>query len=191
MVAELIRALGWPLGPRQAEALMAAVTSDTGWFHFANTDGRCLRLAADWLEAGVRPDTLYARLYQNARPEQLALVARVIGSLQLHRGGVLGVMTIRQGDWAATGARPEETENLVNEALRVGQVETAILLVENGAEVRVNLRSREAIDVSAIARQFGGGGHRRAAGLRSNEDLDVLKERIVQACSRALEQAGL
>ncbi|MCY2923864.1 MAG: DHHA1 domain-containing protein [Planctomycetota bacterium] len=65
-------------------------------------------------------------------------------------------------------------------------------MVENGgAQVRVNLRSRDAVDVAAVARGFGGGGHRRAAGLRSDEPIDALKERLVGACEAALAQAGL
>ncbi len=192
MVAQLLAALDWPVGPVQAEALLAAVTSDTGWFRFANTNPAALRLAADWVAMGVRPDELYARLYQTARPQQLALVARMLGTLELYHNDKLAVMTIRRADFAATGARGDETENLVNEALRIGSVETAALLVENqGPLVRVNLRSREAVDVAALAREFGGGGHRRAAGLRSSEPIDALKKRLVEACEAALAQAGL
>ncbi|MEI7836398.1 MAG: DHH family phosphoesterase [Planctomycetota bacterium] len=192
MVAQLLAALDWPVGPVQAEALLAAVTSDTGWFRFANTNPAALHLAADWVAMGVRPDELYARLYQTARPQQLALVARMLGTLELYHNDKLAVMTIRRADFAATGARGDETENLVNEALRIGSVETAALLVENqGPLVRVNLRSREAVDVAALAREFGGGGHRRAAGLRSSEPIDALKKRLVEACEAALAQAGL
>lgn len=192
MVAQLLAALEWPVGPVEAEALLAAVTSDTGWFRFANTNPAALRLAADWVAMGVRPDELYARLYQTARPQQLALVARMLGTLELYHNDKLAVMTIRRADFAATGARGDETENLVNEALRIGSVETVALLVENeGPLVRVNLRSREAVDVAALAREFGGGGHRRAAGLRSSEPIDALKKRLVEACEATLAQAGL
>ncbi|MCY2923865.1 MAG: hypothetical protein NT031_00220, partial [Planctomycetota bacterium] len=124
MVAQLLAALEWPVGPVEAEALLAAVTSDTGWFRFANTDPGALRLAAEWVAMGIRPDALYARLYQTARPQQLALVARMLATLELHHTDKLAVMTIRQADFAATGARADETENLVNEALRIGSVES-------------------------------------------------------------------
>lgn len=192
MVAKLLKALAWPVGPVQGEALLAAVTSDTGWFRFANTNPEALRLAADWVAMGVRPDALYAKLFQTSRPQQLALMTRMLGTLELYHNDALAAMTIRQADFAATGARSDETENLVNEALRIGSVETVILLVENGAGmVRVNLRSRQAVDVAAVARQFGGGGHVRAAGLRSSEPLDALKGRLVAICETALEQAGL
>ena len=86
-------------------------------------------------------------------------------------------------------ALPEETENLVNEALRIGRVETAILLVENEQKVRVSLRSRDAVDVSAVAAQFGGGGHRRAAGIRTDESIDAFKAKLIEACSAKLAGA--
>ena len=99
-------------------------------------------------------------------------------------------MTIRRGDFQETGARLDETENLVNEALRMGTVETAVLLVEMPDVVRVSLRSRDAVDVSAVAARFGGGGHARAAGFRTPDDIDDVKRRLVDACRRALSAPG-
>jgi len=187
LVAELLERLGWPLPQRAAEALFIAITSDTGWFRFANTDPRCLRVAARLLEAPLRPDVLYMRMYQSDRPERLRLLGRLLDSLELHCGGRLAVMALRRGDFAATGALPSETENLVNEALRIGQVDSAVLLVEGAdGQVRVSLRSRDAVDVAAVARLFGGGGHVRAAGLRLDEDIDRLKDRLIAAFAKVL-----
>ena len=74
------------------------------------------------------------------------------------------------------------TDNLVNEALRIGCVEEAILLTESGSTVRASLRSRDDVDVSQLARQFGGGGHARAAGFRSETPIDKLKQQIIRTC---------
>jgi len=186
MVAELLDALGWPIGPAAAEALVAAIATDTGWLQFANTDGRCLRTVARLVDAGVRTDKLYRKIYQTDRRERLALIGRVLAGLELHCDGRLAAMTIRKADFAATGARADETENLVNESLRLAGVETAILLVENSDCVRVSLRSRDEVDVAAVARSFGGGGHPRAAGLRLDRDLDTLKHQLIAACTEAL-----
>jgi phosphoesterase RecJ-like protein len=191
MVVELIDAVDWAIDARAAEALLVAMTSDTGWFRFANTDGRCLRAAGRLFDAGVRADVLYRRLYQSDRPERLRLMARVLAGLELHCGGRLAVMALRRRDLAETGARPDETENLVNEALRIGSVESAVILIESpeNDEVRVSLRSRNAVDVAAVARCFGGGGHARAAGLRVSVDLDELKRRLVDAFAERLGEA--
>lgn len=181
MTAELLDVLGWPLSQPAAEALATAVTSDTGWLRFANTDPRCLRVMADLLEAGVRPDRLYAKLFQCDRPQRLALVGRMLATMELHYGDRLAVMAIRKSDFAATGAQPEETENLVNEALRIGSVESAVLMVEHGDLLRVSLRSRDRVDVAAVARIFGGGGHARAAGVRVSESIETFKAKLVAA----------
>ena len=190
MITELIEALGWPIDLTVAEALMTAISTDTGWFRFANTDARTLHAAADLVDAGLRPDRLYRKLYQTGRPQRLKLMQRMLQSLELHCDGRLAAMTIRQADFQATGARADETENLVNQALELASVDTAILLVENTTCVRVSLRSRDAVNVADVARQFGGGGHQRAAGLRASDDIDTLKAKLISACTAALSRDG-
>ncbi|MBS3734215.1 MAG: DHH family phosphoesterase [Phycisphaerae bacterium] len=189
MVSELLDALDWPVDLHTAVALTTAVTTDTGWLRYANTDGRALRAVSRWLDQGVRPDELFREIYQSDRPERIALLARTLAGLRLYAGGRLAVMVIRDADFAATGARADETENFVNEAMRLGSVDTAVTLVENGACVRVSLRSRGAIDVSEIAQRFGGGGHSRAAGLRQHDPIDQLASQLIEACTTALDDA--
>jgi len=190
MVAELIDALGWTLSPPTAEALLTAITSDTGWFQFANTDARCLRAAARMLDCGLRADHLYRRLFQSDRPERLRLAARMLASLELRCGGRLAVMSLAAGDFAVCGARLDETENLVNEALRIGGVEVAVLVVENPGFIRASLRSRDAVDVARLAQRLGGGGHARAAGVRLTDSLEAARTRVVAAVERELSGGG-
>ena len=184
MVGEVIDALKWPMDATIAEALLAAVLTDTGWLRFANTDGRCLHAVAHWTDMGVRPDILYRKIYQSDRPQRLVLMVRLLQSMEFHFDSQLAVMVLRSGDFDETGALRSETENMVNEALRIGTVESAILLVEDRDRVRVSLRSRDQVDVAALAGQFGGGGHRRAAGLRSAMQIDDLKAKLIAAWSR-------
>ena len=190
MVVELLDALGWPVTPPAAEALLTAIATDTGWFRFANTDGRCLRAAARLIDSGVAPAALYDRVYQSDRPERLRLMTRALESLELRAGGAVAAMVLRRSDFAETRARPDETENIVNEAMRLACVEAAILLAENPDCVRVSLRSRGRVDVSQVARRFGGGGHARAAGLRSDQPLDELKQQLIDACGEAFHGAA-
>ena len=189
MVQEVIEALAWPIDTFVATALLTAITTDTGWLKFANTDARCLRAAAKLLETPIRTDKLYRRLYQTDRPERLRLMQRMLETLELHCDGQLAVMTIRRGDFEITGARADETENLVNEALRLGSVEAAVILIENADCIRASLRSRDSVNVAEIASRFGGGGHRRSAGLRAKEDIDTLKGQLTTACAEAIEAA--
>ncbi len=190
MVGELLEALDWPVDYETAAALTTAVTTDTGWLRYANTDARALRAVAKWFDKGVRPDELFREIYQTDRPERVRLLARVLAGMRLCADGRLAVMCVRAEDFEATGARPDETENFVNEAMRIGPVETSMTLVQNEDCVRVSLRSRGAVDVSAIAKRFGGGGHTRAAGLRRDGPIDDLAEALVAACTEALSAAG-
>lgn len=189
MVGEVIEALGWPMDAVIAESLLAAVLTDTGWLRFANTDGRCLRAVAHWTDLGVRPDILYRKIYQSDRPQRFALMVRLLESMEFHFDSQLAVMVLRSVDFEETGALRSETENMVNEALRVGTVESAILLVEDSDEVRASLRSRDRIDVAKLASEFGGGGHRRAAGLRNSLPVDELKAKLIEAWGRAFRTA--
>jgi len=187
MVYELLAMLGWEITADIAEALAAAITTDTGWLRFANTDARALRTVASLLEAGVRLDELYRRIYQTDRPHRLRLMVRMLEELELYCDDRLAVMTIRKEDFEQTGARPDETENLINEAFRMDSVLAAVLLVEYSECVRVSLRSRDVVNVAAIAEAFGGGGHKRAAGFRATEDVDALKTRIIAAFSEVMD----
>lgn len=189
LVTELLTALGWAVDRQTADALAVGMLTDTGWLRFSNTDPRCLRAVADLVAKGVRPDVLYQRIYQNDRPERLALQARVLGSLELHAEGRVAAMAVRLDDFAATGARGEETENMINEALRLATVEVALMFTQNAEGTRVSLRSRQVVDVAKVAEGFGGGGHPRAAGLRLDEGVDAAKDRIIRACCQALDHA--
>lgn len=193
MTLELLDALDWPMDDLSNLALATAVVSDTGWLRFSNTDNRCLQAMARLVQRGVKTDELYRRIYECDRPERLRLLQRILASLELHCDGRLAVMAIRKKDFAETGARPDETENFVNEAMRLADVEVAILLTEppegapNDENIRVSLRSRAKVDVAKLAKQFGGGGHARAAGLRENTNLDDLKARLIQVATKAIE----
>jgi len=186
MVAEALDVLAWPVDELAAEALATGILADTGWLRFQNTDARCLRMLARLIDAGVRPDKLYRRLYQNDRPERLALLARALSSVELHCGGKLAVMTIRLGDFVDTGAEADETENMANEMLSVRGVELAVSMIEQGDFVRASLRSRGSVDVARLAKRFGGGGHSLAAGCRQSGDLGHFKARLIAACKEAI-----
>jgi phosphoesterase RecJ-like protein len=186
MVQEILDGLGWPIEAPEALALAAAIASDTGWMRFSNTDARCLRAMARLLELDVQPDELYDRIFQADRPHRLRLMERMLSRLELYCDDQLAVMSITREDFEHTGAREDETENLINEAMRLASVEAAVLLVENPERLRVSLRSRGKVNVAKVAAKFGGGGHARAAGLKSEEDLDELKQRLITAIAEAL-----
>jgi phosphoesterase RecJ-like protein len=179
LVLELLDVLDWPVDQALAEMLAVAILTDTGWLRFSNTDARILSAMARLVAAGVTLDTIYQQIYQQERPQRLALKQRCLDSLEWHAGGTVAVMTLREADFAETGATSDETEGLVNEPFVVGEAEASILLVEAPGQTRVSLRSRGGVDVAALARQFGGGGHVRAAGIKTPEPLDAFRDTIL------------
>ncbi len=191
MVVDLLGELRWPITPALAEPLMTAIVTDTGWLHYSNTDARTLHCVARLIEAGMKPDMLYGRLYQCDRPQRVRLLAAALDSLQLHADDRLAMLTLTLEDFTRTGASQDETEDFASEPLRIGTVELAITLIEQGGgEIRANLRSRGVVDVAAMARLFGGGGHARAAGFRSKESMATLKSRLLELGQTALAATG-
>ncbi len=181
--------------PATAEALLAGMASDTGWFRYPSVDARTFTAAARLLDAGARPDVLYARLYASFRTARLRLAALAMGTLELLAGERLAVTSLTQDMFRQAGAEPGDSEDLVNEPLSAEGVVASIMLVEQpDGRVRVNVRSKSPevagcdIDVSAVARGFGGGGHRRAAGATVPGPLDAARKSVVTAMLATLPE---
>jgi len=184
----------WKIDTRTAEALFVGIATDTGWFRHSNTDARSLNVAAELVNMGVKPFAMFDELFQHESAGRFRLRAAVQHRLELLAGGKLAVLTLPQSLFAETGAVLSDTEDLVNDPLRIDTTIVSVMLVEqdNGL-VRCGFRSRAPmhaaspdIDVAAVAAQFGGGGHRRAAGARINATLEQARNKVVTALTAAL-----
>lgn len=182
-------AAGWQVDRVAAEALFVAMATDTGWFRFSSADARMYRAAGGLIERhGVRPNELYQQLYMNESPNRARLLGGMLGSLQMHAGDRLAVCAITREMFAASGAQYWETEDLINEPMRIGSVRVTVLLIEEpDGKVRMSLRSKDSVDVAAIARQFGGGGHHKAAGARTPGPLETTRSAVIAAVTQALD----
>ena len=169
IVYEIAGRLGVDLTPEMASALYVGLITDTGKFMYENTDARSHRIAAALVEAGVDINDIYRRLYEHVPIEKLKLVAAALSKIELHDDGSLAVTYISNADYEATGASEVLTEGIIDH-LRTIDGTAAVAVVRDQAESgraarKVSLRSTDArVDVSAVARKHGGGGHRRAAG---------------------------
>ena len=190
IVADVIDAMGVAFDELIVRALFIGVASDTGWFRFSNCTSRTHELAARLHAEGVDHAALYAATEQGERPEKLALMVRALDSLQLVAGGRAAVMCLRVEDFKATGARPDETERFVDVPQMVREVGVVAMVVEQReGPTRVSLRSKPgegAVDVNALARELGGGGHARAAGAKVDAGLDETVARLIGAIEGAL-----
>jgi phosphoesterase RecJ-like protein len=191
LVYHLLRQAGAPIDAETAAALFVGLALDTDWFRLPNVEPETFTLAAALVEAGANPSEIHDLLYQNDDLARVQLRGRAIESLRTALDGRAAVMRLTQALFRECGADVGDTENLINEGLRIRGTQVAVMLVEaDGDEVRVSLRARPPVNVLQVAEQFGGGGHHRAAGARLTGSLDEVEARVLEAVRRVLDAAG-
>jgi bifunctional oligoribonuclease and PAP phosphatase NrnA len=181
IIYELAGLLGVELTTEIANALYVALVTDTGKFMYENTDARSHRMAAGLIEAGVDVNDIYRRLYEHAPIEKLRLLAQALERIELHDDGRLAITYISEDDYAATGASEALTEGVIDHLRTIDGTTVAAVVRDRAdggrAARKVSMRSTDGrVDVSAIARVNGGGGHRRAAGFGT----DLPYEQVVE-----------
>jgi phosphoesterase RecJ-like protein len=187
IVLELFEQAGWPVTEKAAEALFAAIATDTGWFQFNNTGSRVYAAAARLTDAGAKPSEIYEKLYYNFSHARFKLMAVMFNTLELHFDGRFATQHILQRDFKQTGTTSADTENLINECHRIGKVEASALFIElEDGRIRCSLRSKGGVDVSKIARKFGGGGHKAASGTFLPGPLKDAKQLILSEMAQQL-----
>ncbi len=194
VLRDVFAALGVELTPEIAEPLYAALVTDTGRFQYANTTPKALRLAAELVEAGADVHKVFQGVYETVQFAKLKLLARALDRAQVHEGGRLVVSYLLRTDFAEVGAAEPYSEGIIDYLRAVEGADMAALIREpprGGTPARrVSLRaSVDEIDVSAIARKSGGGGHRQAAGFSSDlpieEIAEFIRREFADAASRA------
>jgi phosphoesterase RecJ-like protein len=178
-----------PFPPSLVTAIYAGLVDDTGNFRFSNTSPKVLRIAAELVQDGADPARIYQDLYHQNRTQRLRLFGRAFQGLQVLGDGHYGCMALTKDDFRACGAIHDDLEGLVNEPLRLRGIEVSALLYELGdGRVKASLRSRGAVDVNAVCRLFGGGGHRLASGAKLDGPLDQVQTRIDAAVLAQMER---
>jgi len=180
IVFDLIKFAGWEITEHVAESIFIALSTDTGWFKFGNTDSRIFHTAAELIDAGARPNVIYRLLYQSFTPSRLYLMTRMLDHLELHADGRIATQYILRKDFDETGASGPDTENLIDECQRIESVEVAALFTELAdGGFRCSLRSKGRVDVRKIAQKYGGGGHTLASGVNLKGPLETAIQSIV------------
>lgn len=168
-------------------SLYVAIMTDTGNFRFERTDGEVHRIVADLIDLGVDPVRLYNEVYNKIPLKSARLMGIGFSNLESYYNGKLAVMPIRHKDFVKTNTREEDTEGFVESILAIDGVIVSILLLEIAErnEVRVSIRSKGDHSARNLALAFGGGGHKNAAGCRFyNENLESVKEKLIQEANR-------
>jgi bifunctional oligoribonuclease and PAP phosphatase NrnA len=188
LVWDLLHELDLELTPRIADALYVGVITDTGCFMYENTGPRAHYMAAELIEAGVDVHAIYQQVYEGVPFGKLALLARGLEHTERYDDGRLTISQLSAEDFEAAGAQESYSEGVIDHLRAVRGTAMAALArdrlaapgeaaeADDGARVRkVSLRASDMrVDVSAIARELGGGGHRAAAGFTTSLAWDEL-----------------
>ena len=188
MVFELIRALEVPISPEIATHIYLAILTDTGSFHYSGITPRTFEICRQSLEAGVDPVQVARMVYDSNHMGRLKLFGAVLSAMQIDRTGRIAIVYVDHAMARAAGGSYEDTEGLVNLPLTVKEIEAVVFFKqEQDGEYRVSLRSKGEIDIGAVAKTFGGGGHKNAAGCTVRGSIDDLQKQMVEKVERAIE----
>jgi phosphoesterase RecJ-like protein len=149
-----------------AEALYAAIMTDTGSFRFPKTDVETHHIIADLLLHGADPTEIYQKIFEEGPVNKLKLLGRALTSLSVLHGGKVATMVLLRKDFSETQTAEEDTDNMINHAMSIGGVRVGLMFIELENGVKVSFRSKGDIAINALAKEFGGNGHKNAAGAR-------------------------
>jgi len=188
MVFDVIRELGVPLTPEIATHIYLAILTDTGSFHHSNITPRTFDICRQAVEAGVNPAAMARRVFDSNSFGKLKLIGALLDSMQLADAGRLAILYMDEAMLAACGCTHNDTEGLINLPLTAREIQAVVFFKLGPAgDVRVSMRSKYDVDVRAVAGQFGGGGHKNAAGFTVPEHLEQVRPRIIQLLVDAIE----
>jgi bifunctional oligoribonuclease and PAP phosphatase NrnA len=191
MVFELIGQLGVALTPEIATHIYIAILTDTGAFHYSNITPRTFDICRQCVEAGVNPPAVARSIFDSNNLARLKLYGAVLHRMQLDPTGRIATVYVDQQLARECGGTYEDTEGLVNLPLTVKEIVAVAFFKENGpGDWRVSMRSKGAINVNAIAREFGGGGHTNASGCSAGGEFADLKVLFEGKLAKAIAAAS-
>lgn len=187
LVYDATMALGMPISAEAANALFLAIGTDTGWFRHSSVEPRTFALAEELVRAGAKPTPLYDAVYATSSLGRMRLTGRALERMKSEAGGRIAYTEVYLSDYAETGSIPPDTEDLINFPRAVSGVEIALVFIEQrDGGTKVSFRGKEPLDVGRLAEQFGGGGHRMAAGATVGKPLGETRAAVIKAAVAAL-----
>jgi phosphoesterase RecJ-like protein len=188
LVVQAADALGVPLTRTIAFPLFAAIATDTGWFRFGSVTAETYRVIARLVDVGVVPSEIYGDLYERDTLGRLKLRGLILSRTTSELDGALVHTYVQKEDFEATGAEPSDTEDAINLTLAVEGTQAAVIFVgQLRGGYKLSFRSRCELNCNEIARQFGGGGHKAAAGAFQEGTLDEVQARVLKVVREALQ----
>jgi phosphoesterase RecJ-like protein len=187
LVFDLIQTAGTGWEPGVALGLYVAILTDTGGFRFSNTSPRVHRLVAELLDLGVDPEATYRKVYGEYPLRRIRLLQASLPELEVDQEGRLAWMTVPTEAYTSLSATSDDIEGLVDYPREIEGIEVGLLFRETAkGGTKISFRSNGGVDVNVLARQFGGGGHTKAAGAMVEEPMDRVMERVLEATREAI-----
>jgi phosphoesterase RecJ-like protein len=191
MIYNLCKATGVRVTREIAECVYTALLTDTGSFHYSNTTERTFKIASELVRTGVRPAKTAEAIFGNYQWPKIELLSHVLSTARRDDSGRVAWMSQSLEMQQQAQASDEDADGFVNYPLTVGEVEAVALFKECSPGVyRTSLRSKGDVNVAKVAEQFGGGGHRNAAGCTLKGSLDELERQVVPLMQDAVKRAN-
>src|SRR5437660_10964744 len=191
MIYNLCKATGVRVTKEIAEGVYTALLTDTGSFHYSNTTERTFKIASELVRIGVRPAKTAEAIFGNYQWPKIELLSHVLATAKRDDTGHVAWMQQTLAMQNQTNASEEDAEGFVNYPLSVGEVEATALFKECSPGVyRTSLRSKGDVNVAKVAEQFGGGGHRNAAGCTLKGNLESVERQVVPLLQDAIKRAN-
>ncbi len=179
------------IDPSVAQALYAAIMTDTGSFRFPRTDPEIHRITAHLIERGADPTEIYQNVYETWHPGRFHLLGKALGGMKLEYEGRLAYLVLTRSMLEETDSNPDDTENFTNYPMSIVGVGIGILFIELRDGVKISFRSKGDIPINELAKAFGGNGHRNAAGARIFEKpIEDIVLRVIEKSGEFLNQQG-
>jgi bifunctional oligoribonuclease and PAP phosphatase NrnA len=188
MVFDLIVALGVRLTPEIATHIYLAILTDTGSFHYSSISPKTFDICRQLLEAGVDPVRVSRQVFDSNSMGRLKLLASVLGGMTFDPSNRIGILFLDHAMARAAGGTYDDTEGLINQPLTVKEVQAVVFFKQSeGDNYRVSMRSKGDVDIGAVAKEFGGGGHKNAAGCSVSGPIEALKTMFSEKIRHAIE----
>jgi phosphoesterase RecJ-like protein len=188
MVFDAVRTLGVPLTREIATHVYLAILTDTGSFHYSSISPRTFDICKACLEAGVNPVDVARNVYDSNNMGRLKLFGAVLSAMQIDATGRIAIVYLDHEMARSAGGTYEDTEGLINLPLTVKEIQAVVFFKQSeGEEYRVSMRSKGEIDIGAVAKEFGGGGHKNAAGCTVTGAIDALQKLFLGKIEAAID----
>jgi bifunctional oligoribonuclease and PAP phosphatase NrnA len=191
LIYRLLAVANWPVTPPIADCLFTAVSTDTGSFQYPTTRPATYYVGGKLVEKGADLAKVCNEVYQSYPLSRVRLLQHVFNKFRLAHNDEIAYFWLKKADYARTGAQPDDSEGLIDHIRAIEPVCVACVFEEIGSNLtRISLRSKtEKVDVNKIAEQFGGGGHKAAAGARIPGTPASVQRQVLNAIQKALNSA--